>query len=519
MARSMIWFRKGLRLHDNGAVIAAMNGSSSVVPVFILDRWHCNPDNMGNIRFEFLMQSLRDLDCSLKQRGVKHGIIFLQGEPEIILPKAWKAFSIDVLAFDDEDENEAHVRATDTLIKKYAAIAGVRIILQHSHWLHSPAEYASKLAGTVPTTMTQFRKLLDQVGQVPEPREAPASIPDGDSKYEDALVAFGCPSFSIPDDDSFYSSLGRVRAVPKFPGGETNGLKRLEMQIFQRAKWAAGFEKPKTSPNSIEPDTTVLSPYITHGCLSVRQVWWAIRQVQCQANVSSKPPVSLDGQLMFRELWFIVGRLSGEDVSDMEGNSLCRNIPWGRDDKARDRLSKWANSETGFPFIDAIMAQLRTEGWIHHLARHAVACFATRGDLWCDWRDAARYFDRWLIDADWTLNHCNWQWLSCSAFFYQYFRCYSPIAFGKKTDPNGDYIRKYVPVLALIPAKYIYEPWKAPREVQVKAGCVVGEHYPHRMIEDHLATSKANMNKIKAAYDAHNQVENERRQKKKARIS
>lgn len=100
----------------------------------------------------------------------------------------------------------------------------------------------------------------------------------------------------------------------------------------------------------------------------------------------------------------------------------------------------------GFPFIDAIMTQLRLEGWIHHLARHVVACFLTRGHLYQSWEKGAYIFEQYLLDADYALNAANWQWLSCSAFFHLYFRVYGPVTFGKKTDPNGDYIRKYIPV-------------------------------------------------------------------------
>ena len=106
-----------------------------------------------------------------------------------------------------------------------------------------------------------------------------------------------------------------------------------------------------------------------------------------------------------------------------------------------------------------------------------------------------------MLDADWSLNAGNWQWLSASAFFHQYFRVYSPIAFGKKTDPNGDYIRKYLPVLKDMPAKYIFEPWMAPPEVQQRAKCVVGKDYP-KPIVDHNIISKTNINRMKLAYEA-----------------
>jgi cryptochrome len=173
-------------------------------------------------------------------------------------------------------------------------------------------------------------------------------------------------------------------------------------------------------------------------------------------------------------------------------------IPWDDDPEL---LSAWKNSRTGYPFIDAIMTQLRETGWIHHLARHAVACFLTRGDLWQSWEKGAAIFEQHLIDADWSINNFNWQWLSCTAHFYQYFRCYSPVAFGKKTDPTGAYIRKWLPILKDMPAKYIYEPWEAPIEVQRKCGVIVGKDYPYPIV-DHQVISKSNMSRMKEAYDA-----------------
>jgi len=163
-------------------------------------------------------------------------------------------------------------------------------------------------------------------------------------------------------------------------------------------------------------------------------------------------------------------------------------------------LEAWEYSRTGYPFIDAIMAQLRTEGWIHHLARHAVACFLTRGDLWQSWEQGASVFEKYLLDGDWSLNISNWLWLSASVFFHQYFRVYSPISFGKKTDPNGDYIRKYLPVLKNMPQKYIYEPWTAPQEIQMRARCIVGKDYPMPIV-DHGVVSKQNIQKMKVAYE------------------
>lgn len=93
------------------------------------------------------------------------------------------------------------------------------------------------------------------------------------------------------------------------------------------------------------------------------------------------------------------------------------------------------------------MTQLQEEGWIHHLARHAVACFLTRGDLWISWEEGMKVFEELCLDADWSINAGMWMWLSSSSFFQQFLHCYCPVRFGRKADPNGDYIRRYLPVL------------------------------------------------------------------------
>merc|ERR1711978_522908 len=119
-------------------------------------------------------------------------------------------------------------------------------------------------------------------------------------------------------------------------------------------------------------------------------------------------------------LWrdfFICCGANIQNFDKMKGNPKCKQIDWDDDE---EKLNKWKEGKTGFPFIDAIMTQLRSEGWIHHLARHAVACFLTRGDLWQSWVKGKEVFEELLLDADWSLNAGNWMWLSASAFFHQY---------------------------------------------------------------------------------------------------
>ncbi len=125
-------------------------------------------------------------------------------------------------------------------------------------------------------------------------------------------------------------------------------------------------------------------------------------------------------QLLWREFFYLQSVVT-KNFDRMEGNPDCRQINW---DRNIEIVTLWKEGKTGFPYIDAIMTQLKVEGWIHHLARHSVACFLTRGDLWQHWEEGVKVFDQLLLDDDWALNNANWQWLSCSNFFYQVKRTY-----------------------------------------------------------------------------------------------
>ncbi|KAJ1408554.1 FAD binding domain of DNA photolyase-domain-containing protein [Ochromonadaceae sp. CCMP2298] len=364
------WFRKGLRLHDNPALLEACRRSSIVYPVFCMDPHFAKPDTVGVNRYSFLLESLRDLDSSLRVLGSQ--LYVLQGKPADLLPSYAKKWGVDLITF--ESDSEPYARTRDAQITHLLEEQGVAVREFCSHTIHSPEAYLAKGGGKAPSVYGSFGKL--------------------------------------------FASMGPVRA-------------------------------------------------------------------------DLPPPTDM----------FIAGMGAGDpayNVPTLKGNPRCKQIPWQRD---AHKLELWKMGRTGFPFIDAIMTQLRLEGWIHHLARHSTACFLTRGDLWQHWEEGAKVFDLYLLDGDWALNNANWQWLSASNFFYQYYRVYSPVAFGKKTDPNGDYIRMWIPQLANFPTKYIYEPWKAPRAVQEAAHCIVGQDYPMPMI-DHDSARDENLASMKAAYAA-----------------
>ncbi|NWW52499.1 CRY2 protein, partial [Pedionomus torquatus] len=468
---SIHWFRKGLRLHDNPALLAAVTDCCRLHPLFILDP---SSSRAGANAQRFLLDALRDLDGSLQEMGSR--LFVVRGRPEEVFPRLFHAWGTTRLTF--EVDTEPPTRQRDAAVAKLAAQHGVEVIQKVSHTLYDTERVLALNNGKAPLTYRHLQNLLASLG----PPEKPAPALTREHLQGEDGVDLGDGQCWAP----ITLILGLLCLSPF-----QNVIPVCVSPSIQA--WVRSFKKPETEPNSLSPSTTVLSPYLKFGCLSVRTFWWRLDEVY-QGREHSQPPVSLHGQLLWREFFYTAGA-SIPNFDRMVGNPICLQVNW---DDNPQHLQAWREGQTGYPFIDAIMTQLRSEGWIHHLARHAVACFLTRGDLWLSWEEGLRVFEELLLDADWSLNAGNWLWLSSSAFFHQYFRVYSPVAFGKKTDQDGAYIRKYLPILKSFPTEYIYEPWKAPRAVQEQAGCLVGTHYPRPIVDHHVA-SKRNMGRMKAA--------------------
>jgi cryptochrome len=319
-------------------------------------------------------------------------------------------------------------------------------------------------------------------------------------KEEDGRL-FTVPTLASLAMDPESSGAPQKAAVP---GGEAEALRRLS-EIVKDNKYMATFAKPKTSPScdTNEPSTTLLSPFLKFGCLSIRKLWYdSIESIKgYKGGGKTTPPESYEGQLLFREMYACAEHAVGDSFQFMQGNSVCRFMDWylptefdGKgniveprprgDEESESRLEKFRAGQTGFPWIDAGARQLRSTGWIHHLMRHSLASFLTRGHCWISWERGAEMFEEYLLDWDPNSNAGNWMWLSCSAFYSQFFRVYGAASFPVKYDKGGSLVRKYCPELKDYPDKYIYSPHLAPLHVQKQAGCIIGKDYPAPMLDE-----------------------------------
>ncbi|KAL8250182.1 hypothetical protein R6Q59_033875 [Mikania micrantha] len=494
-SNSLMWFRKGLRIHDNPSLEYAAKSSTQVYPVFVIDPHYMKPEPAafspgsklaGLNRIRFLLESLVDLDSSLKKLGSR--LLVLHGDPGDVVIRCLKEWDIKKLCF--EYDTDPYYQALDAKVQRYAFENSIEVFSPVSHTLFNPVEIIQKNGGNPPMNCLSFSKIAGEPHWLSSSlfTSLPMIPPVGDVGNLEVSEVPTVKQLGYEDTQE--------EEPPIFKGGESEALRRLKESTKDK-EWVAKFEKPNTDPSAfLRPATTMLSPYLKFGCLSSRYMYQCIKEIEKEFKNHTSPPVSLLGQLFWRDFFYTVG-FGTPNFDHMRGNKICRQIPWNNDDEL---LAAWRDARTGFPWIDAIMVQLRKWGWIHHLARHSVACFLTRGDLFIHWEKGRDVFERLLVDSDWAINNGNWLWLSCSSFFYQYHRIYSPVSFGKKYDPTGAYIRHFLPVLKDMPKEYIYEPWTAPLSIQTKANCIIGKDYPKPIIS-HETASKECKGRMAAAYE------------------
>ena len=520
MKTSIVWFRKSLRLHDNPALTAACEDETvdSILPLYIFD-----PDTVGENyqklspnRLRFLIESLSDLDHQLSSQ-YGSSLFILQGNPNVILEKITDSLGQSLESLNCEYCSEPWERKNFFSLKKALEKKNASVRIQSFSAFQTILDVEKVVSSADyrnPKSMKDIDRIFssyfdkDEGGfyKIDDPVPAPDKIKP--LPQISSVQSLSIEMLTTQISREVKTDIMSVKSY--FPGGETEALDRLKKKVSGQVEYVNTFRKPKTmSTNStgepMEPSTTGLSPYLSVGCLSVRKLWKECEACQRQ-GAHSQPPESLHGQLMFREMFNLLSR-SVDHWDEDHSNVMCKAIEWG--DFDQKKMEAWENGQTGFPLIDAMMRQLHTTGWMHHLARHAVSCFLTRGQLWQNWKFGRDVFDRKLLDSDWALNNGNWLWLAGVApFSMPYFRLYNPCPDGKSSlnveAENAEFIKYWVPELKDFPPKYIYEPHLAPEKIQANSNCTIGKDYPNPIVErkqsakENLARFKNSLARLKS---------------------
>lgn len=477
-----VWFRRSIRLHDNAALCRACE-LGNVIPIFILDPHFVEPHRIGVNQFSFFLQGLEDLDAQLRSKGSR--LIVLRGTPE----KIWKdvfegkhPFKLTHLVW--ERDTTPYSRKRDAAVSSLAAKHKVRVEHFPGHTLLDIDAMLTQPNFKAPTNNKSVEAMVTQA-KVGKPLSVP-KIP--------ACKIAGYPMFKITELG--YDS----KPTHSAKGGEREAMKILR-EVCANKAYVSSFNKTKTKSTTGhvvgKRSTTGLSPYLMCGAISVRTVHQSVNAAISGRSHTSAPE-SLLGQLYFREMFYLLGASNANYDKDKH-NTHCLEVDWA---KTPALVRAWTDGQTGYPYIDALMRQLKETGWIHHLGRHAVACFLTRGDLWQSWTIGRDVFHKLLIDADGSLNNGNWMALAGVApWSAPWFRIYSPIPdknSALNVDQDGTFVKRFVPELKNMPVKYIFSPWTAPKTVQEQAKCIVGKDYPAPIV-DHAKARDANLKKFGAA--------------------
>ncbi|MCG8346657.1 MAG: DNA photolyase family protein [Chloroflexales bacterium] len=461
MAPIIHWLRRDLRLHDNTALAAASHDSDgAVLPVFILDERLLTGRFASPARVRFMLESLQALERALRERGST--LLFRRGDPQQELLNLAKESSATAVYWNRDYSPFAIKR--DSAIKQALGEAGVTARSFKDAVIWELDEILTK-EGNPYTVYTPYarrwRQRLDAEGfQV---HEAP------DCQSIDTKLS----SAAIPD----LADLGMDTAQQVIPGGEAEG--QCLLQEFTDLRRNHNITAYKTDRDMLAlPGTSRLSAHLRLGTVSPRAALRAALDV-AQHNDAEQGVQTWIGELAWRDFYVQI-LYHFPHVLRSAFRAQYDALEWENDENL---FAAWCEGRTGYPVVDAAMRQLNQEAWMHNRARMIVASFLTK-DLLIDWRWGERYFMQRLVDGDPAANNGGWQWAAGTGTDAQpYFRIFNPTSQGQKFDPDGAYVRRYVPELAQTPTKYIHEPWKMNKEQQRAGGVQIGHDYPAPIVD------------------------------------
>jgi deoxyribodipyrimidine photo-lyase len=457
MSASIVWFRNDLRLADNPALIAALGSGRPVVPVYVLDAETEGVRAPGAASRWWLHHSLASLDASLRALGSR--LVLRRGPAEAAITEL--AAACDARSVYWNRVYDQGTRERDARLKQSFTARGVIAESHKANLLVEPWEVATQ-AGQPFKVFTSFwracRALKSPTAPLPAPKllPAPRAWPDSD-KLSDWRLLPTAPDWA-----------GGMRA--SWTPGEAAAARRLTDFLDDAL---ARYRQARDLP-AVE-GTSRLSPHLAFGEISPRQIWRAATGLGHSAAVE-KFLAELGWREFAYNLLFHFG-----DLAQRNFRPEFDVFPW---QEAGDALEAWRRGRTGYPIVDAGMRELWTTGWMHNRVRMITASFLTK-DLLIDWRAGERWFWDTLVDADPANNATGWQWVAGSgADAAPYFRIFNPVLQGEKFDPSGDYVRRWIPELASLPADTIHRPWTAKQPLPP-------EIYPARLVDHAAARERA----------------------------
>ncbi|MDB2592975.1 DNA photolyase family protein [Gammaproteobacteria bacterium] len=447
------WFRQDLRLSDNPALTQACL-MGQIIPIYILDHMHAGDGKLGSAARVWLHHALTSLHQDLEQK-----LLCYQADPIDILQTLCQQHQVKHVYWNRCYEPWRMERDRD--IKSTLKAAGIQVHSDNGSVLWEPWTI-QKTDGTPFKVFTPFyRKGCLQA----DPPRHPLSKPN---------------SMVLADIDRPKNTIDALNLLPKkFKWGKTLATHwnmsekgaHNQLQTFL----SIGIKHYKEGRNfPAKPYTSQLSPYLRFGQISPNQVWYAALQLGNNADIDH-----FLSELGWREFSYHL-LYHNHQLPTQNLQPKFDRFPWQED---AAKLAAWQTGNTGYPMVDAGMRQLWQTGYMHNRVRMIVGSFLVK-NLLLHWHHGERWFWDCLVDADMASNSASWQWIAgCGADAAPYFRVFNPITQGQKFDPEGQYVKRFIPELKHLPAEFIHCPWQAPSLVLKAAGIQLGHHYPEPIVD------------------------------------
>lgn len=468
METAIWWIRRDIRLADNQALNAALTQASQVIPVFILDPRLTASKYVGKQRLTFLLAGLHKLDEALRQRGSY--LVIRAGHPLPELSRLLEETRAEGIFSEPDHSPFAHQR--DSLIEANLPIQWVG-----SPVLHPPGTVLkdTKEPYVVFTPFSRAWKSLPlpsikAVLLSPEWLHTPPGIFSQHIEEKELLLE------STPFKPGELEAQARLHLF-------TEGI----LGNYSNEEQDPGIYQYNTGRDRLDMEgSSGLSPYLRFGMISARQaVIAAISAIESATHSQARNGAETWlNELIWREFYF---HILAHYPNVRQGNFRPMKIGWENNPGI---FKAWCDGETGYPVVDAAMRQLSRTGWMQNRARMIVASFLTK-DLLIDWRWGEQFFMQQLIDGDPAANNGGWQWVAGTGTdAAPYFRIFNPVIQSKKFDPQGTYIRRWLPELDYVPDQYIHAPWEMPEKVQISSGCSIGKDYPSPIVDHSWAKAR-----------------------------
>ena len=454
---NIIWFRQDLRLEDNPALSKAAENNARILPIYILDNENAESWGMGEASRWWLHKSLESLNKSLDEN-----LHFFIGKADEIIPDLIEKTNATGVYWNRCYEPWRINR--DKKIKTALLNNNITVRSFNGSLLFEPPNIKKKDDTPYKVFTPFYKKGCLENGPLPR----------------DLLVR---PSKLIFEKNIESKKLSELKLLPSinwyhniqntWSPGEKGAQHRLNNFL------KTGIKNYKIGRNRPDKEfISRLSPHLHFGELSPHQAWFSVKELR-QSSETKDSIEHFLSELGWREFsnnllyyW--------QNLPEINLQKKFDRFPWLDNPKS---LECWQRGMTGYPIVDAGMRQLWKTGYMHNRVRMVTGSFLVK-NLMLDWRHGERWFWDTLLDADLANNSASWQWIAgCGADAAPYFRIFNPIIQGEKFDPNGDYVREYIPELSTIPTKFIHKPWEAPEEILMVAGITLDKDYPLPIVD------------------------------------